>query len=562
MHEWNINLPELCRHALFKVEPKSVDVVLPSIAQPLLQAFPRCWPITWVSRCSETFLQAAWQRAAKLWPQSELGESHENNGNVNATRAQSWILIIATVLLLSACQTLPDVRLPSDSTTPVTHLAARQPSSELVQGTENISPTAPQAFEAEAPSTHKLWGRIRRGFAINQLGGNAVRLQSIHEKWYRERPEHLERVFTRAQLYLFDIVEATEQSGLPLEIALLPAVESAFMPTASSSAAADGLWQFIAPTARRYDLKVHLFLDQRRDVRAATRAALRYLQDLRLRYGGDMQLALAAYNCGEGCIDKHIRRAKAHGLQGRFEDLDLNRETANYVPRLLALTKLVAEGVDSNLMSPLGIPPMQNAPYFAAVPIRRDIDVSRAAELCGLSLQEFKALNPQHKKAVIVATAREEVLVPIDRANAFYEALLNNHGPMSTWTTVIVNQPTLPSVLAGRHGTSTKTLQEVNEIKPGHLIKPGSTVLVPRNGTVGEITSAISEAAVINTTPIVISMKVTVHRGESWKHLVARMNAQGLRVTANMIQTYNPKLRLRAGPMTIRIPAIAQVTTT
>jgi membrane-bound lytic murein transglycosylase D len=483
--------------------------------------------------------------------------------DLSKVRALLFALKLTPVLFLGACQTLPNYnKSVNNSSAPVIKVVAQQSPIELVQGTENISPTPPQAFEAVAPSTHKLWGRIRSGFAISQLGGNAARLQSIHEKWYRERPEHLERVFTRAQLYLFDIVEATEQSGLPLEIALLPAVESAFMPTASSSAAADGLWQFIAPTARRYDLKVHLFLDQRRDVRAATRAALRYLQDLRLRYGGDMQLALAAYNCGEGCIDEHIRRAKARGLQGRFEDLDLNRETANYVPRLLALTKLVAEGVDNNRMSPLGLPPMQNAPYFAAVPIRRDIDVSRAADLCGLSLQEFKALNPQHKKPVIVATAREEVLVPIDRANAFAEALLNNHGPMSTWTTVVVNQPTLPSVLAGRHGTSTKTLLEVNGIKPGHLIKTGSTVLVPRDGTAGEITSAVSESAVINTTPIVVSMKVTVRRGESWKHLVARMNAQGLRVTANMIQTYNPKLRLRAGPMTIRIPSIAQATTT
>jgi len=472
------------------------------------------------------------------------------------------VSMIAAAVLLAACQIAPQYSDPGAAILPTlpSNLVAPIHSKSV----PDIRPiqSEMQVTDQSGHGVNNLWQRLRKGFAIVPLDGKAAERMAIHERWYRDRPEHLERVFTRAQLYLFDIVEATEQSGLPLEIALLPAVESAFMPTATSSAAADGLWQFIAPTARRYDRKVHLFLDQRRDVRAATRAALRYLQDLRLRYGGDMQLALAAYNCGEGCVDEHIRRAKARGLQGRFEDLDLNRETANYVPRLLALTKLVAEGVDSNRMSPLGLPPMQNAPYFSAVPIRRDIDVSRAAELYGLSLQEFKALNPQHKKPVIVATAREEVLVPIDRANAFAEALLNIHGPMSTWTTVVVNQPTLPSVLASRHGTSTKTLQEVNGIKPEHLIKTGSTVLVPRNSTAGEITSAVSEAAVINTTPIVVSMKVTVRRGESWKHLVARMNAQGLRVTANMIQTYNPKLRLRAGPMTIRIPAIAQATAT
>lgn len=474
-------------------------------------------------------------------------------------RVLQWALQLTAVGVLVACQSIPENHISQSNQDPVVN---------PVVVLRNDPDTTPQLARIEAPSqkvateevgvTRDLWDRIRRGFAIDPLAGNAARLQSMHEKWYRDRPEQLERIFKRSKPYLFDIVEATEQSGLPMEVALLPAVESAFMANATSSAAADGLWQFIEPTARRYDLKVHLFLDQRRDVRGATRAALRYLQDLRMRYGGDMQLALAAYNCGEGCIDAHIRRAKARGLQGRFEDLDLNRETANYVPRLLALTTLVATAFDNQGMERLGLPPLQNTPYFSAVAIRRDLDVVRAAELSGLSLQEFRNLNPQHKKPVIVADALQEVLVPIARANAFAEALLNNHGPMSTWTTVLVKQPTLPSALANRHGSSAKLLQEVNGIKPGYLIKPGSTVLVPRNGAKGEITSAVAEAAVLHTAPIIVSVKVSVRKGENWKRLVARMNADGFRVTASLLKTHNPKLRLKAGNMTLRLPATAQ----
>ncbi len=468
---------------------------------------------------------------------------------------------LAALLLLAACQSMPTLMPPTAAVTARAPAATTLPNTGTAVMTTGATPADMMATArpnpAQIAASHALWSRIRSGFAIESLGGNAGRLQAVHAQWYRERPEHLLRVFTRARLYLHDIVEATQQASLPMEVALLPVVESAFMPSARSSAAADGLWQFIAATGRRYDLKQHLFLDQRRDVRAATRAAMRYLADLRQRYAGDMQLALAAYNCGEGCIDSQIRKAQARGLPGRFEDLQLNAETANYVPRLIALSKLVAEAIDANQMAKAGLPPMQDAPYFAAVKIHRDIDISRVAQLAGLPLGEFQTLNPQHKKPVIVGGLHEEVLMPVERASAFSEALLNYRGALASWTTLRVNRPTPLSELAARYGTTSQTLREVNGIAKGHLIKAGSTVLVPRRGSGGEITHAVAETAVLQTMPMIVTRKLVVKKGDNWQRLVARLNADGLRVTVAMVHAHNPKLRLRAGTMMIRLPADA-----
>lgn len=304
------------------------------------------------------------------------------------------------------------------ATAPATEVAApAAPTDGTPTPTSLTSSAAPPAPPAD------LWGRLRRGMRLTEPGGEAGQRVAQQERWYRQNATHMQRTFTRARLYLYDIVEAVERDGMPLEIALLPAVESAFIPEARSHAAAEGLWQFIAPTARRFDLKLHLFQDDRRSVRAATQAALRYLGELQARYGRDYQLALAAYNCGEGCIDKAVRRAKAQGLPGRFEDLKLNSETADYVPRLLGLARVVAQAVDADARAAASLPAMANAPYFVAVPMTRDMDVKLAAELAGLSIADFRALNPQHKRPVIVAAASAEVLPPVEREARFREAL-------------------------------------------------------------------------------------------------------------------------------------------
>jgi len=459
--------------------------------------------------------------------------------------------------LLAACQQLPvqgpgptGVDAPGKTPPPAAAPASAPLLWDAVSPQEPGSTGLAQAMPVVPPPPADLWSRLRRGMQLAEPGGAARVLTDQHERWYRSHAAHMTRTFTRARLYLFDIVEAVERQGMPLEIALLPAVESAFMPEARSQAAAEGLWQFIAPTARRFDLKLHLFQDDRRAVRAATQAALRYLDELQRRYAGDYLLALAAYNCGEGCIDQAVQRARARGLPGRFEDLKLNPETAAYVPRLLGLVRVVAQAVDSGDLASAGLPAMANAAYFVAVPIQRDIDVARAAELAGLSLTEFRALNPQHKRPVIVAAATAEVLVPVEREARFVEAMLNYRGPLASWGAATVPRRTSVDALAQRHGIEPQALREANQIPPGHLVGAGSTVVVPRAETAPDITASQAQAATLATVPAMVRRAVQVLRKDTWASLSARLG-----VTPLQLRGWNPLLRsLRRGRNELTLP--------
>lgn len=396
-----------------------------------------------------------------------------------------------------------------------------------------------------------LWRRLRRGMRIPPAGGAAAARTQAHERWYRANRAHMLRTFTRARLYLHDIVEAVEREGMPTEIALLPAVESAFIPMAKSHANAEGLWQFIRPTGRRFALKQHLFLDDRRSVRAATQAALRYLNELQARYGGDYQLALAAYNTGEGNVDAAIARARARGLPGRYEDLRLHPETLDYVPKLLALATLVAQAVDSGDLEGAGLPPMADAPYFAAVRIRRDLDLKLAAELAGMSLPDFRALNPQHRKPVIVAAATAEVLVPVERRASFEEALANYRGPLATWSAATVDQRSGVDALARAHGTTPQLIREVNEIPPGHVVAAGSTIVVPRVPHAGDIAAETAGQSSLVTLPLLVRVAIRVVRGDTWARL-----SQRLALNEAEFHRWNGQVQLprRGGTVKLMVP--------
>ncbi|WP_157673095.1 transglycosylase SLT domain-containing protein [Curvibacter sp. AEP1-3] len=350
--------------------------------------------------------------------------------------------------------------------------------------------------------TDDMWQRLRDGFALTPLSedttqGRLARSALAHARWYSEHPALLARMFTRARLYMFDIVESLDQAHMPLELALLPAIESAYQTGICSRAAACGLWQFIRPTGRRFDLRQHMFVDERNHVRAATQAALRYLAELNVRFNGDWQLALAAYNWGEGNVEKAVVEARAKGLVGRFEDLKLPRETADYVPRLLGLSRLVANP------SSMGITlvSMRNAPYFVPVPIERDIDMVLAARLAGLSLSEFVALNSHHKKPVVIAATGAEVYIPVENEAALREALRMQRGPMSSWTTATVNENATVDKAAATLGVPLSTFRSANDIRGKRVIVAGSTVLIPRrSGVKGQdISRLVAETAVLVT---------------------------------------------------------------
>jgi len=338
-----------------------------------------------------------------------------------------------------------------------------------------VDPIRPDAIvRLDDPDTQTdLWARVRRGFAMPDLDTDLVRER---ERWYASRPDYVERMTTRGSRYLFHIVVELETRGMPTELALLPFIESAFNPQAMSSAKASGMWQFMPATGRDFDLKQNVFRDDRRDVLASTRAALDYLQRL---YGmfGDWHLALAAYNWGEGSVQRAIARNQKLGLPTDYQSLKMPDETRNYVPKLQAVKNIVTAPQAFSLT----LPPVANHPYFLSVPIQRDIDVDVAARLAGISVEDFKTLNPQMNKPVILAAGTPQILLPYDNASAFIRKLGEHRAPLATWTAWVAPRNMRTVDAAREVGMTESLLREVNRIPPRMVVKAGSTLLVPRS---------------------------------------------------------------------------------
>lgn len=337
---------------------------------------------------------------------------------------------------------------------------------------DDLNPDRP--IDLSAPEAQlNLWARVRGGLVMPDLEGGRV------EKWeayYAKRPDYVQRMTERGGRYLFHIVEEVQKRNLPMELALLPFIESAFNPEAESRVKASGMWQFMSATGKDFDLKQNLFRDDRRSVLHSTRAALDYLAQLGRRYDGDWHLALAAYNWGMGNVDRAIKRNAAKGLPTDYPNLRMPTETADYVPKLQAIKNIVMRPEAYGL----SLPELANHPYFVSVSIERDIDVELAARLAGLTVDRFRQFNPQMNKPVILAAATPTLLLPFDNAGQFVQSLAEHRGPMASWTAWQVPR-TMKAAEAAKHiGMDEASLREVNRIPPRMLVKAGSTLLVPR----------------------------------------------------------------------------------
>ena len=330
-----------------------------------------------------------------------------------------------------------------------------------------------------------LWARVRRGFGMSDLDGDLVHNR---EQWYATRPDYVQRMTERGGRYLFHIVEELERRNMPTELALLPFIESAFNPQAISSAKASGMWQFMSATGKDFSLKQNVFRDDRRDVLASTRAALDYLSRLHTMFG-DWHLALAAYNWGEGSVQRAIARNQKLGLPTDYVSLKMPNETQYYVPKLQAVKNIVARPADFGLT----LPPLRNHPYFLSVPIERDMDVAVAIKLAGLSLEEFQTLNPQMNKPVILAAGTPQVLLPYDNADQFVRTLPLFRGPLATWTAWVAPKTLHPAEAARQVAMSEAQLRAVNHIPAHMLVRAGSTLLVRRDEN--RLTNVSSEVA-------------------------------------------------------------------
>jgi membrane-bound lytic murein transglycosylase D len=320
------------------------------------------------------------------------------------------------------------------------------------------------------PPIANIWERIRAGFKLPTIDDPLV------QKWeafYAARPDYWERINNRGKRYLHFISREIERRRMPLEIALLPVIESAYNPEALSRAKALGIWQFIPETGKHYGLQQNWWLDNRRDVSVATNGALDYLEKLHEMFD-DWQLALAAYNWGEGAVQRAIAKNRARNLPTDYASLHIPNETRNYLPKLQAVKNLV--------MAPekfgLGLPEVPDAPYFATVTTDRQIDVALAAKLAEMPVEDFKVLNPAHNRPVMAGDGEQRINVPYDKAELFVLNLDAYRLPLVTWRPYQVKHGEGLDKIAPQFGIDLDELKRVNGLT-GKRIVPGFTLLVP-----------------------------------------------------------------------------------
>ena len=377
--------------------------------------------------------------------------------------------------------------LPEDAPNASGTLSAMDGNAAVPTPDDDVSPLAETSDHAPNISVPPidLWERIRNGFSMDALDSEEVRNS---EDFYASHPKYMKRIVERGKRYLFHIVEEVERRGMPSEMALLPIIESAFNPRAYSSRHASGLWQFIPSTGKNYGLKQNWWYDGRKDVIAATSAALDYLQNLH-RMFGDWELVLASYNWGEGAVGRSLVKNRSNGLPEDFRNISLPPETQNYVPRLIAIKNIISNPA----MFGIELEPVPNRPYFEKVATTRHIDVKLAAKLAGISVDEFKALNPAHKRPVIHTDGSRALLFPADKAEIFMENLKNHDKPLVSWQAYRAKNGETAEKISARYGISIRRLREINDIGKNSTIMPGQTLLVPRNGSMeGEDISIMS----------------------------------------------------------------------
>jgi membrane-bound lytic murein transglycosylase D len=385
------------------------------------------------------------------------------------------LLTALSLLWIAACTTTPPKAIPEGqplaSDTAVNEAVAQiqldVPQQEVV---ESIT-IAPQT-ETAAPGHTDLWARLRSGYALPEVSHKRIDQET---DWYARHPNYLDRVAERARPYLYYIVEEAKRRGIPAEIALLPVVESAFKPFAYSHGRAAGIWQFIPGTGRMYGLKQNWWYDGRRDVYASTDAALRYLQRLHKNLNGDWLLALAAYNSGEGTVRKAIRRNKKKGKPTDFFSLRLPRETRGYVPRLLAIARIIKDpaAYDLELKS------VPDTPYFSKVDIDAQIDLALAAEMAGIELDELYLLNPGYNRWATAPKGPHYLLLPVDKAEGFADKLAElPKDQRMRWAHHKVKSGETLSHIADKYRVSVALLKSSNKLR-GSFLRKGQNLVIP-----------------------------------------------------------------------------------
>ncbi len=403
------------------------------------------------------------------------------SGLVSGVPQRTLQLALATIAAsLTGCSLIPPAGPPvaSQSAAIVT-----EPTVESVAASVAIATKTKQTRSAVADQEIKLAGkpiaanllvRIRDNLSLPYVDEPTVEREL---SWYASRPDYLDRVFRRSSRYIHFIVEELERRGMPLDLALLPVVESAYDPFAYSHGRAAGLWQIIPGTGRHLGLTQNWWFDGRRDIPESTRAALDYLENLHDMFDGDWLLAVAGYNSGEGNVSRAIRRARNDGDATDFWHIRryLPVETRTYVPRLLAMSALVSRPENYDLT----LPDLDNEPYFDVVATDGQIDMALAADLAGISTDDLYSLNPGVNRWATDPDGPHRLLVPVENAAQLREALAGlDDRDRVEWSRHEVRSGQTLGQIADQYRTTTAVLRQVNGVS-GTLIRVGQQLMIP-----------------------------------------------------------------------------------
>ncbi len=390
---------------------------------------------------------------------------------------------LALALLLSGCQ----MTSPDSTTKPETNkseLAAKQKAAkEQAKSKQSLVTTQSSAKKTvvkDAPKAlspqeqEDVWQRIAMQLEMDIPNNKKV---DYYRTWYLKHPNHLKTVSKRAEPFLYMIVEQIEKRGFPMELALLPVVESSFDAFAYSHGSAAGLWQFVPGTGKMMGLKQNYWYDGRRDVTASTEAALDYLEQLNKQFNGNWQHAIAAYNSGGGRVSKAIRNNKKQGKPIDFFSLSLPKETSSYLPKLLALADVVANQDKYGL----NIPTIANKPVLTLVDPKEQLDLAIAADYAGIGVKELQSYNPAYNQWSTSPDGQHKLLIPIENKDAFLAQVAKNRGKGVKVARYKVKSGDSLGKLAQKYGTTTKVIRRANglsnnNIRIGqHLVIPTST---------------------------------------------------------------------------------------
>jgi len=365
-----------------------------------------------------------------------------------------------------------------------------------------------------AKPAESLWPKINAGYKMyTKPSKKGLKRIKKYENWYKKRPDYIERMMVRANKYLYFVYQEVKKRNMPMEIALLPMIESAYNPLAKSKAKAVGMWQFIPSTGRLYGLQQDWWRDERKNVIESTDSALDYLERLHDEFG-TWELALAAYNAGEGRVGRTQKKNKRNKRPTDFYSLNLPMETRNYVPKLLAIRNIMQNPAKYGIE--LKDIPFQ--PYFESVVVPDEIDTELAARLAEISLEEFQLLNAEHKRPIMKSVeGAHSILLPVGAVTTLNKNLFAHDQPISSWKVYKPKKGETLKHVAKKFNIDWRVLAKVNQLRSQKRFGKRNILLIPNTNAIG--TSFPSSGGIIDYHTIITHR---VKSGETLSHISSR----------------------------------------